>query len=198
MGTPYLVLMPVFASDILHGGAHTLGFLMSATGGGALCGAAFLASRRTVAGLERVLPWMTLLLSLGLIGFSLSRVQWLSLSLLVLTGFGMMVQMASSNTILQTIVEEDKRGRVMSFYVMCVMGTIPIGSLLAGAVASRLGTPETILIGGIFCSLGALVFMSKLPALRKIIRPIYVEKGVLSEVAWGLQSATQLPKPPVG
>jgi len=198
MGTPYLVLMPVFARDILQGGAHTLGFLMSATGAGALCGAAFLASRRTVAGLERLLPWMTSLLSLGLIGFSLSRVQWLSMSLLVLTGFGMMVQMASSNTILQTIVEEDKRGRVMSFYVMCVMGAIPIGSLLAGTVAARLGTPETLLIGGIVCLAGALLFMRKLPALRKIIRPIYVEKGVPSEVAWGLQSATQLPKPPVG
>jgi len=198
MGTPYLVLMPVFASDILQGGAHTFGFLMSATGAGALCGAAFLASRRTVAGLERVLPWMTVLLSLGLIGFSLSRDQWLSMLLLLATGFGMMVQMASSNTILQTIVEEDKRGRVMSFYVMCVMGAIPIGSLLAGAVAARLGTPETLLIGGIVCLAGALIFMRKLPVLRKIIRPIYVEKGVLSEVALGLQSATQWPKPPVG
>jgi MFS family permease len=198
MGTPYMVLMPVFASDILHGGANTLGFLMSAAGGGALCGAAFLASRRTVAGLERVLPWMTVLLSLGLIGFALSRYQWLSMLLLVLTGFGMIVQMASSNSIVQTIVEEDKRGRVMSLYVMCALGSMPIGSLLAGAVAARVGTPETLLIGGIACLVSALLFMRKLPVLRKIIRPIYVEKGILSEVALGLQSATQWPKPPVG
>jgi MFS family permease len=198
MGTPYMVLMPVFARDILQGGSHTFGFLMSAAGGGALCGAAFLASRRTVAGLERVLPWMTVLLSLGLIGLSVSRYQWLSMLLLLLTGFGMMVQMASSNSILQTIVEEDKRGRVMSFYVMCVMGSVPIGSLLAGTVAARLGTPETFLIGGTACLASALLFMRQLPVLRKIVRPIYVEKGVLSEVALGLESATQLPKPPVG
>ena len=198
MGTPYMVLMPVFAKDILHGGSNTLGFLMSAAGGGALCGALYLASRRTVAGLEHVLPWMTVLLSLGLMGFSLSRYQWLSMLLLLLTGFGMMVQMASSNTILQTIVEEDKRGRVMSFYVMCVMGTIPIGSLLAGTLAARLGTPETLLIGGIVCLLSALIFLRKLPVLRQMIRPIYVERGILSEVALGLQSATQWPKPPVG
>jgi MFS family permease len=198
MGTPYMVLMPVFAKDILGGGSHTLGFLMSAAGAGALCGAAYLASRRTVAGLERVLPWMTLLLSLGLIGFSLSRSQWLSMSLLLLMGFGMMVQMASSNTILQTIVEEDKRGRVMSLYVMCVMGSAPIGSLLAGTVAARLGTPETLLIGGTLCLVAALFFMRKLPILREAIQPIYVEKGILSEVALGLQSATQWPRPPVG
>ena len=198
MGTPYMVLMPVFAKDILHGGSNTLGFLMSAAGGGALCGALYLASRRTVAGLEHVLPWMTVLLSLGLMGFSLSRYQWLSMLLLLLTGFGMMVQMASSNTILQTIVEEDKRGRVMSFYVMCVMGTIPIGSLLAGTLAARLGTPETLLIGGIVCLLSALIFLRKLPVLRQMIRPIYVERGILSEVALGLESATQWPKPPVG
>ena len=198
MGTPYMVLMPVFARDILEGGSHTLGFLMSAAGGGALCGAIYLASRRTVAGLERVLPWMTVLLSLGLIGFSLSRYQWLSMFLLLFTGFGMMVQMASSNTILQTIVEEDKRGRVMSIYVMCVMGCVPIGSLLAGTVGARLGTPETLLIGGVVCLGSALIFMRKLPALRAVIRPIYAEKGIVSEVALGLQSATQWPKPPVG
>ncbi len=198
MGMPYIVLMPVFAKDILHGGSHTLGFLMGAAGGGALCGALYLAQRKTVAGLERVIPLMTGLFSLGLIGFALSRHQWLSLLLLFITGFGLMVQMASSNTILQTIVDDDKRGRVMSFYVMCVMGTTPIGSLLAGALADRLGTPATLLIGGSCCLAGALLFMQKLPAIREIIRPIYIEKGIISEVALGLQAATHWPKPPAG
>jgi len=198
MGMPYMVLMPVFAKDILHGGSHTYGFLMAAAGAGALCGAAYLAQRKTVAGLERVIPLMTGLFSLGLIGFALSRYQWLSMLLLLVTGFGLMVQMASSNTILQTIADDDKRGRVMSFYVMCVMGTIPIGSLLAGAVAERLGTPETLLLGGFGSLASALLFMRKLPAIRKIIRPVYIEKGIISEVALGLQAATQWPKPPAG
>jgi len=154
MGMPYLVLMPVFAKDILHGGSRALGFLMGAAGAGALCGAVYLAQRKTVAGLERVIPMMVGIFSLGLIGFALSRHLWLSLMLLFIVGFGLMVQMASSNTILQTIVDDDKRGRVMSFYVMGVMGTTPIGSLLAGAAADRLGTPETLIIGGGCCLAG--------------------------------------------
>jgi MFS family permease len=198
MGMPYMVLMPVFAKDILHGGSHTLGFLMGAAGGGALCGAVYLAQRKTVAGLEGVIPLMTGLFSLGLIGFALSRHQWLSLLLLFIAGFGLMVQMASCNTILQTIVDDDKRGRVMSLYVMCVMGTTPIGSLLAGAAASRLGAPETLMIGGACCLAGALLFILKLQAIREIIRPIYIEKGVIAEVALGLQAAAQWPKPPAG
>ncbi len=198
LGTPYMVLLPIFAKDILHGGSHTLGFLMSATGGGALCGAFYLASRRTVAGLERILPLTATLFGLGLIGFALSRYQWLSILMLILTGFGMMVQMASSNTILQTIVDEDKRGRVVSLYVMCVMGTTPLGSLLAGVVAGKIGTPETLVIGGICCLISAIIFMRKLPALRLVIRPIYVEKGILPEVASGIESAVQWPRPPAG
>jgi len=198
MGMPYMVLMPVFAKDILHGGSRTLGFLMGAAGAGALCGAVYLAQRKTIAGLERVIPLMTVLFSVGLIGFALSRQQWLSLPLLVVTGFGMMVQMASSNTILQTIVDDDKRGRVMSLYVMCVMGMTPIGSLLSGALAARLGTPETLAIGGVCCLLGALLFMLKLKAIGEVIRPLYVEKGIISEVALGLEAATHLPKPPAG
>ncbi|MBA4367545.1 MAG: MFS transporter [Desulfobacterium sp.] len=198
LGTPYIVLMPIFAKDILHGDAHTLGFLMSATGGGALCGAVYLASRKTVVGLVRILPLAAILFSLGLIGFALSHYQWLSILFLIITGFGMMVQMASSNTILQTIADEDKRGRIVSLYVMCVMGTTPLGSLLAGAVADRIGTPETLMIGGSCCLVCSIIFMRKLPALRASIRPIYVEKGILSEVALGLESAVQWPRPPVG
>lgn len=198
MGMPYIVLMPVFAKDILHGGSRTLGFLMGAAGAGALCGAIYLAQRKTVAGLERVIPLMAGLFSLAMIGFALSRHLWLSLLLLFIVGFGVMVQMASSNTILQTIVDDDKRGRVMSFYVMCVMGTAPFGSLLAGAVAERLGTPQTLLIGGSCCLVGALVFTLKLRVIRRVIHPIYIEKGIISEVARGLQAASQWPKPPAG
>ena len=198
MGMPYLVLMPVFAKDILHGGSRTLGFLMGAAGAGALCGAVYLAQRKTVAGLERVIPIMVGLFSLALVGFALSRHLWLSLLLLFIIGFGLMVQMASSNTILQTIVDDDKRGRVMSFYVMGVMGTTPIGSLLAGVAAGRLGTPETLIIGGGCCLAGALLFTFKLQTIRQIIRPIYIEKGVIAEVALGLQAAAQWPKPPAG
>jgi MFS family permease len=120
------------------------------------------------------------------------------LMLLYIVGFGLMVQMASSNTILQSIVDDDKRGRVMSFYVMGVMGTTPIGSLLAGAAAARLGTPETLIIGGGCCLAGALLFTLKLRAIREIMRPIYIEKGIISEVALGLQAAAQWPKPPAG
>ena len=148
VGMPYTVLMPVFASKILHGGPHTLGFLMAATGVGALLGAVFLANRRSVLGLGRVIPMMSALFGAGLIGFSLSRSLWLSLLLLVVTGLGFMVQMAASNTLLQTLVDDDKRGRVMSFYTMSIMGITPFGSLLAGGLASRIGAPHTLLFGG--------------------------------------------------
>jgi MFS family permease len=182
VGMPYMVLMPVFASTILGGGPHTLGFLMAATGVGALGGAIFLANRRSVLGLGRIVPAMGALFGLGLIGFSLSR--WLVLSLLILlaTGLGFMVQNAASNTLLQTLVEDDKRGRVMSFYTMAFMGTAPFGSLLAGALASRIGAPHTLLLGGLGCIAAALWFASRLPALRETVRPIYVERGILPDV----------------
>jgi MFS family permease len=178
-GMPYTVLMPVFASGILGGGPHTLGFLMAATGVGALLGALFLASRRSVLGLGKIIPAMAALFGLGLIGFSLSRVLWLSLVLLLATGLGFMVQMAASNTLLQTLVDDDKRGRVMSFYTMAFMGTTPFGSLLAGGLASRIGAPYTLLLGGLGCILAALWFASRLPGLRDAVRPIYVERGIL-------------------
>lgn len=197
VGTPYTVLMPVFASNILHGGPHTMGWLMAATGTGALVGAVFLASRRSVLGLGRIIPMASAIFGFGLIGFSLSRNLWLSLVLLLVTGFGFMVQMASSNTLLQTIVDDDKRGRVMSFYMMSFMGTAPFGSLLAGTVAARIGAPHTLLLGGICCILGALWFACSLPALRNAVRPIYIQMGILQplQVATGIQSATELSSP---
>jgi len=196
MGMPYTVLMPVFAKTILHGGSHTFGFLMGASGIGALMGAVYMASRKSVAGLEKFIPWFAAIFGFGLITFSLSHYFLLSMALMLITGFGMLMQMTSSNTILQTIVDDDKRGRVMSFYTMAFMGTAPFGSLLAGALASRVGAPNTLLIGGLACILGAIVFMRKLPEIRKSINPIYYRLGILNEVATGIETTTELTSPP--
>jgi MFS family permease len=181
MGMPYTVLMPIFAERILRGGPQAFGFLLGAAGVGALVGTFYLASRKTVLGLGRVVVVATLIFGVGLIGFSLSRLFWLSLTFMVLTGFGMIVQMASTNTILQTLAEEDKRGRVMSLYTMAFMGMVPFGSLLSGSLADRIGAPATIMIGGITCILGSFLFARKLPSLRKMARPIYIQKGILPE-----------------
>ena len=135
MGVPYTVLMPVFATKILHGGPHTLGFLMGSAGVGSVISAVTLAFRKSVRGLYRVIPAVAALFGAGLIAFSFSRNYWLSLALLPLAGFGMMQFTAASNTVIQTIVEEDKRGRVMSYYTMAYMGASPFGSLLAGGLA---------------------------------------------------------------
>jgi MFS family permease len=195
MGMPYTVLMPIFAKEILSGGPHTLGFLMGASGVGALAGAVSLASRKSVLGLGKVIPIAATLFGSGLIAFSLSRLLWLSLTMMVVTGFGMIVAMAASNTVLQAIVEDDKRGRVMSFYTMSFMGMAPFGSLLAGFLASRIGAPETLLLGGMACLLGAAVFATRLRVLRKLVRPIYVKAGIIPEIAAGIQNVTELSMP---
>jgi MFS family permease len=196
VGMPYTVLMPVFARKILHGGPHTFGFLMAATGTGALMGAIYLASRKSVLGLVRIIPLSTATFGVGLVAFSLSRLLWLSLALMFVTGLGLIIQMAACNTIIQTIVDDSKRGRVMSFYMMSFIGTAPFGSLLAGALASRLGAPNTLLIGGVLCVLVAVIFASKLPDLNKNIRPLYVKLGILSESPLEIQAATELTIPP--
>ena len=196
VGMPYTVLMPVFAGERLHGGPNTLGLLMAASGVGALAGAMFLAARKSVLGLGKFIPLMAGAFGAGLIAFSFTRVLWLALVLMIVTGLGFMVQMAASNTVLQTIVEEDKRGRVMSFYTMAFMGTAPFGSLLAGSLAERIGAPHTLLIGGLGCILGALWFAQSLPALRRDVRPIYVRIGILPEMATGIQQSTELSVPP--
>lgn len=179
MGMPYVVLMPAVASNVLHGGPHTLGFLMTASGVGALVGALWLAARESVLGLGRVMVLGTAAFGAALCAFAFSRVLWLSLLLLPVGGAGFMVQMAAANTVLQTVVEERLRGRVMAFYAMAFLGTAPLGSLLAGVVASRIGVPHTILIGGAACVAGAAWFASRLPVLRDAIRPIYVERGII-------------------
>jgi MFS family permease len=165
--------------------------LMAATGVGALVGAVFLAARKSVLGLGRFIPLASGIFGIGLIAFSFSRSLPLSLVLLVVTGLGFMVQMAVSNTIIQTIVEENKRGRVMSFYTMAFMGTAPFGSLVAGSLAERIGAPHTLLLGGFGCVIGALWFQRALPRLRQFVRPIYIEKGILPEVRAGIASASQ-------
>lgn len=191
MGMSYSVLMPVFAKEILHGGSHTYGFLMGAAGFGALLGALFLASRESVLKLGRIVPASAILFGAGLIGLSFSRIFPLSLALMIFIGLGMMMQTAASNTILQTITDDDKRGRVMSFYTMAIMGTAPFGSLMAGALAKVIGTPITIFAGGISCIIGALFFLRKLPELRTIVRPIYIKMGIIPEVAAGIQIASE-------
>jgi MFS family permease len=195
IGMPFRVVMPIFAKDILHGGPYTLGFLMGSSGLGALGGSIYLASRKSILGLEKWIALAASVFGIGLIAFSLSRVFWLSLFLILLTSFGMMVQFASSNTVLQTIVDEDKRGRVMSFYAMALRGMAPFGSLLAGGLAGKIGAPNTLMIGGVSCFLGALVFARKLPLLREMVRPIYVRMGIVSEAASRIQSATKLTIP---
>ena len=185
---PFTVLMPVFAERILGGGSRTLGFLMAASGLGALSGALFLTTRKSVVGLGRVILINTVVFGGGLIGFGVSR--WLPVSLvfLTVTGFGMMALMASTNTVIQTIVDEEKRGRVMSFYTMAFLGTAPFGSLLAGWLSSRIGAPRTVMISGVLCIATAVWFARELPAIRELVRPIYRRMGILPEVAQGLQT----------
>jgi MFS family permease len=181
MGMPYTVLMPAIARNILGGDSHTLGFLMTASGLGALGGAFYLASRHTVIGLGRVIAVAACTFGGSLVLFSFSRHMVLSMILLTVVGAGMMVTMASTNTILQTIVEERLRGRVMSFYTMAFLGTTPIGSLLAGILADRVGPTNTILIGGLACIATGSWFAVRLPKFRALVRPIYIERGILRD-----------------
>jgi MFS family permease len=185
MGMPFSVLMPAIARNVLRGDSHTLGFLMTASGLGALAGALYLASRHSVIGLGRIIAVAACTFGGGLVLFGLSRNLVLSLVVLTIVGGGMMVTMASTNTVLQTIVEERLRGRVMSFYTMAFLGTAPIGSLIAGVVADRVGPTNTILIGGVACILGGAWFAVRLPKFRAFVRPIYVERGIIKEAIAG-------------
>jgi MFS family permease len=179
MGMPFVVLMPIFAARVLHGGPHTLGFLMGAMGVGALISALALAARKSVLGLVRMIPMAAAVFGLGLIGFGLSRVFWLSMITVMIAGMGMMQGMAGSNTIIQTLVPEDKRGRVMSYYTMAFVGMAPFGSLLAGSLAHAIGAPWTVIANGSAVLVGAAWFWTQLPAVRRDIRPIYREMGIL-------------------
>lgn len=195
-GMPYTVLMPVFAREILKGGAHTLGFLVGAIGVGALSGALYLASRKTVRGLGKVIAIAAISFGSSLIIFSFSHNLIFSLAMLLATGMSMMVSMASCNTILQTIVDDKMRGRVMSYYTMAFMGMTPFGSLIYGGLASQIGAPITLIFGGMFCVLGGIMFAYRLPIFKKLIRPVYREKGIIPAIAEGIQTAVNLRTPP--
>lgn len=171
-GLSYLVLMPIFADKVLGGGARSLGILMCAAGGGALTGALTLAARRRVQGLGRVIASSVAALGVMLILFSLSRSLVISTALLFPIGFTLMLQMSASNTLLQTMVPDALRGRMMSFFSMSLMGMAPFGSLLAGAVAARIGAPRTVAAGGALCLAGALLFRLRLSSLRRDAVPI--------------------------
>lgn len=179
-GMQYNVFVPIFAEKILQGNADTLGFLMAASGVGALAGGIYLATRQTVVGLGKLMALAPGILGLGLIGFALSHSLPLSLFTMLFVGFGTIMQIAAGNTILQTIVEEDKRGRLMSLYTMSFLGMTPIGNLLGGVLANHIGTPNTLIIDGIACILGSLFFVRQLPTLRQMIRPIYTKQGLLT------------------
>jgi len=193
MGMPYSVLVPVFAKDILHGGAHTFGFLMTAAGSGALVGTLYLASRQSVRGLGLVIVRATIFFAAGIAAFALSSNFILSLAALALTGFGGMTLVASCNTVLQTILDEDKRGRVMSFFTMSFIGVAPFGSLGAGAMAGLVGPRNTLLLGSVGCLVGATIFARYLPQIREKVRPIYLRMGIIKEIATGLATATGQP-----
>ncbi|HUG98102.1 MAG TPA: MFS transporter [Gammaproteobacteria bacterium] len=195
LGVPFYVLLPVMATDVFGGGPRTLGLLMSASGLGALIGTLFLASRRTVVGLGRVIVAGAILFGGALMLFAFTRSLALALPLLMLAGFGMMAQMAAANTVLQTIVEDDKRGRVMSFYTMAFTGTAPIGSLILGFLAGIAGAPAATAIGGAVCVFAGAFFHRRLPQLRRTIQPIYTRLGILPEVARGIQAATHQTTP---
>ncbi|MBF0533155.1 MAG: MFS transporter [Candidatus Omnitrophica bacterium] len=179
LGVPYQILMPVFAKEIFHGGPEILGYLMSMAGFGALLGALYLASRPSVVGLIRICAAMSLLFGSAILIFSQSRILTLSMAMIFVSGFAIMVQMAASNTVLQTIVDEDKRGRIMSLFAMAFMGMAPFGSLLAGALAHKIGAPHTVALCGLLCLAASGFFFQQLPSIRKIIRPIYLHKGII-------------------
>jgi MFS family permease len=179
MGTPHVVLLPIFAGQVLHGGAHTLGWLTGASGIGALVSALSLAVRKSVVGLTRMVQIAAAMFGGALILFGMSHTLWLSLLLMLFVGFGMMQVFSASNTIIQTLVSEDKRARVMSYYAMAFFGTAPFGSLLAGTLAHRIGAPHTVILTGVFCVASALWFTLELPQVDAVIRPIYQEMGLM-------------------
>ncbi|MGD0737103.1 MAG: MFS transporter [Terracidiphilus sp.] len=179
MGWPFMVLMPVFAAQVLHGGPHTLGFLMGAVGVGSLASALSMVLRRSVRGLTGMIPIAALGFGVGLICFGFSNVLWLSMLMMLVTGFGMMQCVTAANTILQTLVDENMRGRVMSYYTMAFVGMAPFGSLMAGALAHEVGAQRTVMVSGVACILGGCWFWTRLKGIRKHMRPIYERLGIV-------------------
>ncbi len=192
LGMPYTVLMPIFAREIMGHGATTMGFLATCSGLGALTGSIYLARRNTVRGLLRRIAACAACFGVGLVWFSCIHSVIAAAPALFLAGFGVMVMMAACNTVLQTLAPDDKRGRVMSLYVASMMGVAPLGGLLAGFAAQHIGAPATTRIGGIFCVVAAALFGMKIPALRTLIRPVYIAKGLLPRT--GIDAAEIVPR----
>jgi MFS family permease len=178
MGYNYAVLLPIFAAQVLHGGAATLGWLTGASGIGALVSALSLAVRKSVVGLTRMLQIAAVMLGCALILFGVSHTLWLSLALMVFAGFGLMQGASVTNTIVQSLVPEDKRARVMGYYTMAFFGAAPFGSLLAGALAHRIGAPYAVMFTGACCIAGSLWFTFEMPKVNAVTRPIYQEMGL--------------------
>ncbi len=191
MGWPFMVLMPMFAAQVLHGGPHTLGFLMGAVGVGSLISALAMVVRRSVRGLTKMIPIAAVAFGVGLIAFGFSRFFWLSMAMMLVTGFGMMQGLTTSNTIVQTLVEEKMRGRVMSYYTMAFVGMAPFGSLFAGAMAHAVGAPRTVIVSGVACILGALWFWSRLAAIRTEMRPIYERLGIVPQSSLAIDESAE-------
>jgi MFS family permease len=177
-GMPYTVLMPIFADQILHGGPQSLGLLMGSSGVGALTGTLLLAARQRLRGLGRWVTFAALGFGTSMCLFALSRTLWLSAALLVPVGFSMMLQMAASNTLIQAMVPDHLRGRVLAVYAMMFMGMAPFGALLAGALANRIGAPSTVALGGVLCIAGSLVFGRLWPAMRGEARQLVLSQGM--------------------
>lgn len=179
MGWPFMVLMPVFATQVLHGGPHTLGFLMGAVGVGSLASALALVVRKSVVGLIVMIPLAAGILGIGLILFGLSHAIWLSMLLMLFVGFGMMQGTTASNTVIQTVVDSKMRGRVMSFYTIAFVGTAPFGSLLSGALAHAIGAQHTVIFSGVMCIIGSLLFWTQIKNIHREIRPVYERLGIM-------------------
>jgi MFS family permease len=168
VGLPYVILTPIYAADILQGGSETLGMLMTASALGALIASVYLSSKSNIFGLEKAIALAPALLGSGLIIFSQSRVLWLSLPVMMLIGFSVILQLAATNTVLQTIVENDKIGRIMSFSSMAFLGIVPFGNLFSGWLASQIGVTNAFLLNGLACLGGALIFVQQLKTIRRI------------------------------
>lgn len=178
-GSSVIILLPVFARDILNGGPQMLGFLMAALGTGALTGAVYLASRKSIPGLGRVIVAALLVFGTAVCCLAFVSDKWPALFLLMAAGSGMMMHMASSNTLIQTIADDDKRGRAVSFYIMAFSGFGPIGNLIAGYAAKNFGVKITVLCAGFMTLAGAAVFAYNLKKMRVLLEPVYIKRGVL-------------------
>jgi len=196
-GMSMQVLLPIFSTRLQSGwtGPHAYGALMTAMGIGALCGTIYLATRKTVVGLGLVISVTAVLMGLSMIAFSFLTHLYPALLFGTIAGGSMVCTMAGCNTILQTIVDDRMRGRLMAFFTMAVMGMAPFGSLLAGALSAKFGASHSVLIAGCCTVIGALIFASRLPGLRPIVRQIYIAKGILPEVAVGIQAANEATTP---